>query len=68
MDDQLEKQQPWALNFKLTKPARKSGGDKYEAKPNITEKPVVFYLPQFISRPTGAPENELEIIVKYKRS
>jgi hypothetical protein len=39
------------ITLKLEKPARKSGGDKYEAEYSIS--PFSIYLPQAISRPKG---------------
>ncbi len=42
---------------KLTKAARKSGGDKYESQSGI-----VIYIPQFISRPNGTNLPPLQFI------
>ena len=48
------------LNFKLARPARKQGGDRYEAE--IGEpKPMVVYFPQSISRKDGIPVEKLTI-------
>ena len=38
------------LHFKLTRPARSKGGDRYEADLKGEDKPIVFYFPQKISR------------------
>ncbi len=38
------------LLFKLTRPARKFGGDRYEADLEDEYKPWVLYVPQAISR------------------
>lgn len=38
------------LVFKLTKPARKKGGDRYEAEIEVEDRPMVIYVPQSISR------------------
>ena len=38
------------LVFKLTRPARKLGGDRYEADVDGEAKPMVIYVPQSISR------------------
>ncbi len=42
---------------KLTKPARKSGGDRYEA----VDGSLTIYIPQDISRPEGAPVMNIKI-------
>lgn len=54
---------PWALKFILKKEARSKGGDRYECQPNAEERPIVLYFPQYISRPKGAAEPVLEVIV-----
>ena len=36
--------------FKLVQPAKKSGGDNYEAKLDTEDRPVAQYWPQSISR------------------
>ena len=41
------------LEFFLTRPARKQGGDRYEADFEGEPKPITFYFPQGISRPDG---------------
>lgn len=46
------------LIFKLTRPARKQGGDRYESEigePN----PMVIYVPQKFSRKEGVPAGEI---------
>ncbi len=35
--------------LKLTRPAKKSGGDRYEGE--LEGSPITFYVPQSISRP-----------------
>jgi len=51
--------------FKLARPAKKSGGDRYEYEwgPG-SDKPFVIYIPQFISRKDGKPCNEVEVVFK----
>lgn len=50
------------LKMKLTKPANKNGGDRYEAKlPDGSD--LVIYFPQVISRTLGAPIKELTITI-----
>jgi hypothetical protein len=48
------------LKFKLTRPARKQGGDRYEAEVGEVH-PMVIYVPQKISRKEGVPAAELLI-------
>lgn len=43
----------------LAKPAKKSGGDRYESTDGF-----VIYIPQGISRPAGVPLRKLEITFK----
>ena len=56
-----------ALIFKLVKPARSRGGDKYEADLRGTEfsplkdRPFVIYFPQEISREKGSPAPEMRV-------
>lgn len=38
------------LDFNLTRPAKKSGGDRYEHGVEKSPEHMVLYLPQFISR------------------
>jgi hypothetical protein len=47
------------VKFHLTKPARKSGGDRYEGTHKSED--FVIYIPQTISRPKGAPIQNLEV-------
>ena len=49
------------IEFKLERPARKSGGDRYEANVPGEEKPMVLYIPQVISRPEGTPVLKLDV-------
>lgn len=41
------------LQFHLTRPAKKMGGDRYETMIEGEPKPMVIYIPQKISRPKG---------------
>ena len=43
-----------ALDFKLVKPARSSGGDKYEVSIPGVPQSFSIYVPQKISRPNGS--------------
>jgi len=53
------------IKMKLVKPARKSGGDKYEGAIPTTGDTLTIYFPQSISRPKGSePIKELEITVE----
>ena len=38
------------LTFRLTRPAKKGGGDRYEHELPAPSKSIVIYVPQFISR------------------
>lgn len=50
--------------IKLTRPAKKAGGDRYENDRDIT-----FYVPQRISRPNdGQPVAEIEVTFVTKES
>ncbi len=48
-----------SFTFHLTKPARKTGGDRYECDGSDW----TIYVPQEISRPKGAPVQTLKITV-----
>lgn len=48
--------------FKIERPARKSGGDRYECDENEDWK---VYFPQSISRPDGSPVGILIVEVSY---
>ena len=48
------------LKFKLTRPARKQGGDRYEAEVGEVH-PMIIYVPQKISRKEGVSAAELLI-------
>lgn len=43
------------LILQLTRPAKKSGGDRYEADMEGQDKPFVIYLPQSFTRKSGTP-------------
>jgi len=47
--------------FKLTRPAKKQGGDRYETDVKGESKPWVVYIPQTISRYKGKIIEEFEI-------
>lgn len=49
------------IKFTLINPARSTGGDRYEAKVEGMEKPLVVYVPQFISRLGGVPAKTCDI-------
>jgi len=43
--------------FTLTRPAKKSGGDRYESGD------WTIYFPQAVSRPKGTPVHQIEITI-----
>jgi len=49
------------LDFVLVRPAKKSGGDRYEHGVEKTPEHMVLYLPQTYSRPMGTPLPELTV-------
>ena len=53
------------LNFKLVRPAKSSGGDRYEYLTKGNDKWMVVYIPQSISRGErgGSPVKELNITI-----
>ncbi len=51
------------IKFHLVKPARKSGGDKYESSEGVS---MTIYIPQTISRPKGAPVQTFEVTFERK--
>ena len=51
------------LNFKLVRPAKSSGGDRYEHLTKGNDKWMVVYIPQSISRKGGSPVKELNITI-----
>lgn len=53
------------LMFKLTKAAKKAGGDRYEADTG-EPRPMVIYLPQSISRHPSGIFKEMEIVITPK--
>ncbi len=48
-----------SFTFHLAKPARKTGGDRYECEGSDW----TIYVPQEISRPKGTPAQTLKITV-----
>ena len=51
------------LDFELTRPAKRGGGDRYEVKVKGLEKPMVIYVPQLISR--DADNAPLGLMIVY---
>jgi hypothetical protein len=52
------------FNVKLVKPARKSGGDKYES---VGAMPFNVYVPQVISRSKdGYPAEQLKVTIEVE--
>ena len=51
------------LKFVLTRPARKSGGDRYECGKKGDQDFMVIYIPQYISRKGGEIKKELEVVI-----
>lgn len=51
------------LKFRLTRPARKGGGDRYEHGQEGDKDYMVIYIPQFISRKEGPKP---EIVVTFE--
>jgi hypothetical protein len=52
------------ITFKLERPARKSGGDRYESQGVIADYQI--YVPQQISRPNGKPVNLITLTFESK--
>lgn len=52
------------FTFTLTRPAKSSGGDRYEHEQKGHEMHMVFYIPQVISRPNGIPLHKLTITIE----
>jgi len=50
--------------FKLERPARKQGGDRYKAQGRIDD--FSIYVPQEISRSSGQPAKELWVTFSEK--
>jgi len=48
------------ITLKLTKPARKQGGDRYEDD----KYGIVFYVPQTLSRDKGEPAKSVELTIE----
>jgi hypothetical protein len=49
------------LIFKLTRQAKKGGGDRYEHGSEKDSDFMVIYIPQFISRNEGVPRGAIEV-------
>ena len=47
------------IEFTLKRVARSRGGDRYEAFIEGEDRPMVIYVPQYISRPEGQPLKKL---------
>ncbi len=54
------------LLFKLVRPARKKGGDRYEADLKGESKPFVVYFPQTICRVNDVPVYEIAMTLMPK--
>lgn len=54
------------LLFKLVRPAKKAGGDRYEVTIEMEAKPFVLYVPQSISRAMGGSVVASEIEVTFE--
>ena len=52
------------LKFKLTRPAQKGGGDRYEHGEKDDKDFMVIYLPQRISRAGDVPKLEVAISIE----
>ena len=50
--------------FKLVRPAKSNGGDRYEHSTKGSEDHMVFYFPQSISRKEGKPIKEITITIE----
>ena len=50
------------FGFTIERPARKSGGDRYQC---TTDENWKVYFPQKISRPKGSPVEKLIVEVSY---
>ena len=50
------------LNFILTRPAKKSGGDRYEHGSKDAPDFMVIYIPQTISRKEGTIQKEITVV------
>lgn len=52
------------LEFKLVRPALKSGGDRYEHGKKGDDHWITLYIPQYISRAEGMPYSSLAVTIK----
>lgn len=55
-----------SLIFKLTRPAKSGGGDRYEYGNKGDEDFMTVYIPQSISRKGGIPYKEIDITIDVK--
>jgi len=55
------------LKFKLTRPAKKSGGDRYEYGVKGDKDFMTVYLPQWISRPEEIPLKSINLIITTEK-
>lgn len=53
-----------AMEFRLVRRAKSSGGDRYEHGQEKTEEWMVIYIPQSISRVNGEPAPKLTVTIK----
>lgn len=51
------------FKFKLVRPAKNLGGDRYECGKKGDPEWMVFYIPQFVSRKEGEIKKELLITI-----
>lgn len=52
------------IKFKLTRPAKSSGGDRYEHGVERTPDFMVIYVPQRISREGGEIKKEITVTIE----
>lgn len=52
-----------ALVFKLERPARKGGCDRYETSISGEDKTFVIYIPQTFSRTAGTPALHIKVTI-----
>ena len=52
------------FSFKLARPAKSQGGDRYEVAVEGEVKPWAIYVPQSISRSGGSPAESLAVTIK----
>lgn len=52
------------FEFKLARPAKSQGGDRYESAVEGEAKPWSIYVPQSISRSSGSPAESYAVTLK----